>query len=41
VLIAHREHRLLERAALDFGEEGGDFLMSGQLGSNRDDAGRL
>jgi hypothetical protein len=35
VLVAHREHRLLERASLHFGEEGGKFLLGSQIEASR------
>jgi hypothetical protein len=33
MLVAKREHRLLEGAALDLSEEGRNFLVGGQNGS--------
>jgi hypothetical protein len=35
MLVAHREHRLLERASLHFGEEGGKFLLGSQIEASR------
>jgi hypothetical protein len=41
ILVAHGEHRLLERSPLDVSQEGRDFLMGGQFGCFRLDSRRL
>jgi hypothetical protein len=41
VLVADREHRLLERAALDVGEQGRNFLLRSQFSNPEEEARRL